>query len=103
MQPLSGARYLDVEQTLGWQFNGNIGALPLAASGSRSVDDSLWDGIIGVRGRASFGANREWFVPYYVDIGTGQSDFTWQRHHRDRLSVQLGRHYCRLALSGLRI
>ena len=78
MQLLAGARYLDLEQTLGWQFNGNIGALPLAASGSRSVDDSLWDGIIGVRGRASFGANREWFVPYYVDIGTGQSDFTWQ-------------------------
>ena len=25
-----------------------------------------------------FGPNREWFVPYYADIGTGQSDFTWQ-------------------------
>jgi len=38
----------------------------------------MWDGIIGVKGRASFGANREWFVPYYLDVGTGQSDFTWQ-------------------------
>ena len=78
MQTLFGARYLDVEQTLGWQFNGNLGALPLAASGSSKVDDSFWDAIIGIKGRASFGANREWFVPYYVDIGTGQSDFTWQ-------------------------
>ena len=71
MQLLAGARLLDLEQKLNWQFNGNIGALPLAASGSSTVDDSLWDGIIGVKGRASFGANREWFVPYYLDIGTG--------------------------------
>jgi len=78
MQLLAGTRLIDVEQKLGWQFNGNIGALPLAAAGSSSVDESYWDGIIGVKGRLSFGANREWFVPYYVDIGTGQSDFTWQ-------------------------
>jgi hypothetical protein len=78
MQTLAGARLLDVEQKLGWQFNGNVGALPLAASGSSAVSESMWDGIIGVKGRVSFGANREWFVPYYVDIGTGQSDFTWQ-------------------------
>jgi hypothetical protein len=31
-----------------------------------------------VRGRLAFGTNREWFVPYYVDVGTGNSDFTWQ-------------------------
>ena len=78
MQLLAGTRYLDVEETLGWQFNGNLGALPVAASGSSRVDESFWDAIIGVKGRASFGANREWFVPYYVDIGAGQSDFTWQ-------------------------
>jgi hypothetical protein len=78
MQVLAGTRLIDLEQKLGWQFNGNIGALPLAAAGSSSVNEQVWDGIIGVKGRASFGANREWFVPYYLDIGTGQSDFTWQ-------------------------
>ena len=78
MQLLAGTRYLDLEETLGWQFTGNIGALPLAASGSSRVDESFWDAIIGVKGRVSFGANREWFIPYYIDIGTGQSDFTWQ-------------------------
>ena len=26
----------------------------------------------------NFGANREWFVPYYLDVGTGQSELTWQ-------------------------
>ena len=78
MQVLAGARLIDLEEKLNWQFNGNIGALPLAAAGSSRVSESMWDGIIGVKGRASFGANHEWFVPYYLDIGTGQSDFTWQ-------------------------
>jgi hypothetical protein len=25
-----------------------------------------------------FGDKREWFVPYYADVGTGQSERTWQ-------------------------
>ncbi|HEX4387716.1 MAG TPA: hypothetical protein VH109_03720 [Steroidobacteraceae bacterium] len=25
-----------------------------------------------------FGDQHAWFVPYYVDLGTGQSEFTWQ-------------------------
>ena len=29
-------------------------------------------------GRFAFGPQREWFVPYYVDVGTGESDLTWQ-------------------------
>lgn len=78
MQVLLGARLLDVEEKLNWQFNGNIGALPLAASGASTITESFWDGIIGVKGRLSFGDDRKWFVPYYFDIGTGQSDLTWQ-------------------------
>ena len=31
-----------------------------------------------MKGRLRFGANREWFVPYYADVGTGDSDVTWQ-------------------------
>ncbi len=78
MQLLAGARLLDLETTLGYQFTGNIGALPLAASGSSRVTESFWDGIVGVKGRLSFGDDRKWFVPYYLDVGTGQSDLTWQ-------------------------
>jgi hypothetical protein len=78
MQVLAGARLIDLEEKLNWQFNGNIGALPLAATGSSTADESFWDGVIGVKGRLLFGADRKWFVPYYLDIGTGQSDFTWQ-------------------------
>ena len=33
---------------------------------------------VGAKGRFSFGDRREWFVPYYVDVGTGQSKLTWQ-------------------------
>jgi len=31
-----------------------------------------------VRGRFSFGPDNAWFVPYYLDIGNGESDFTLQ-------------------------
>lgn len=79
LQALAGARMIDVQQTLGWDFSGNIGSLGLPArTGSKEVTATNWDAIIGVKGRASFGDERKWFVPYYLDIGTGQSKFTWQ-------------------------
>jgi hypothetical protein len=31
-----------------------------------------------MHGRARFGSELAWFVPYYVDIGTGNSKLTWQ-------------------------
>jgi hypothetical protein len=36
------------------------------------------DAIVGLRGRATFGNERSWYIPYYVDIGTGDSNLTWQ-------------------------
>jgi hypothetical protein len=79
MQVLAGARLIDLEAKLNWQFNGNIGALPpFTASGNSTASESFWDAIVGVKGKLSFGADRKWFVPYYLDIGTGESSFTWQ-------------------------
>jgi len=72
-----GARLLDVKQTLGLSFSSS-GPLGLAGNYSKEVDASLWDAIIGVKGVAYLGADKKWFVPYYADIGTGQSDLTWQ-------------------------
>jgi hypothetical protein len=72
-----GARMLDVDQTLNWSLSGN-GPIGVARAGTVTVSATNWDGIVGVRGRARFGEDRRWFVPYYVDIGTGQSDLTWQ-------------------------
>ena len=76
---LFGVRFADIRETLSWSLAGNIGSLPLPVqSGSAQVDITNWDAIIGVKGQAFFGDDKKWFVPYYLDIGTGQSKFTWQ-------------------------
>jgi hypothetical protein len=75
---LAGARMLDMKQTLSWSLNGNIGSLPVSRTGTSQQDLNNWDAIVGVKGIASFGPAREWFVPYYLDIGTGESKLTWQ-------------------------
>jgi hypothetical protein len=76
---LAGARYLDVTQTLDWSINGDISALPpVSKDGSAEVSKTFWDGIVGVKGVADLGDDHKWFIPYYLDVGTGQSDLTWQ-------------------------
>ena len=76
---LAGARMLTVEPRLTWNFNVDVGPFtgPRRA-GARTIKETNWDGIIGVKGRARFGSGNEWFLPYYLDAGTGDSDFTWQ-------------------------
>jgi hypothetical protein len=74
---LFGARMLDMKQTLVWSLVRSIPELP-TRSGEASVDGTNWDAIVGLKGRYSFGAERKWFLPYYVDVGTGQSQLTWQ-------------------------
>jgi len=76
---LAGARLLDMRQTLGYSFSADIG--PYAGpgrSGNLDVSASYWDAVVGVKGRFAFGDRRQWFVPYYADVGTGESDLTWQ-------------------------
>lgn len=75
---VAGARLLDYKQTLGWEFSADLGPLQPSRSGSSVIKLTNWDGIVGVKGRLSFGENRAWFVPYYLDVGTGDSDLTWQ-------------------------
>lgn len=72
-----GARMLNMDQTLDWSFVGT-GPAGVARAGRSEVSATNWDAIIGVRGRARFGDDRRWFVPYYGDIGSGNSKFTWQ-------------------------
>ncbi|MEI6258833.1 MAG: hypothetical protein WCR46_02875 [Deltaproteobacteria bacterium] len=41
-----------------------------------SVSGDVWDGIVGLRSEiALYG---QLYMPLYLDIGTGESDFTWQ-------------------------
>jgi hypothetical protein len=74
-----GARLLDIEQTLEWDITGNVGSIPVEGrAGTATAGVSNWDGIVGVKGRLALGADRKWFVPYYLDVGTGESKLTWQ-------------------------
>jgi len=77
---LGGARLLQMKPTLGYSITGDIGpiVLPGGRNGSKQVDESIWDGIVGVKGRYVFGEDRKWFAPFYLDVGTGQSQVTWQ-------------------------
>ena len=76
---LAGARLLDVKPTLGYSINGDLGPIALPGrSGSKQVSESLWDGVVGVKGRYTFVDERKWFVPFYLDVGTGQTKLTWQ-------------------------
>jgi len=76
---VAGTRYLDVEQTVKWDITGNVGPIPAPdRTGDTKEELTNWDAIVGVRGRIAFGAQNAWFVPYYLDVGTGDSDLTWQ-------------------------
>jgi hypothetical protein len=65
---IAGARYLDLELPLTIDIDDK----------PESVDPggSTWDGVIGMSGVTTL--NDQWYVDYYGDIGTGDSDLTWQ-------------------------
>jgi len=58
---LIGARYLYMENSLS--------TLPTRSG-------HVWDGVIGLKGQYNF--TQRWFMPFQVDIGTGDTDSTWQ-------------------------
>jgi hypothetical protein len=78
---LAGFRYLGIEAETDWQLSGSItgpgSGQSFAGSGSVSGRVDLWDGIVGIRGRVGLGDSR-WAIPYYLDVGTGDSALTWQ-------------------------
>jgi hypothetical protein len=79
MDVIAGARLFDMKQTLGWEVTGNVGSIPAPGRGGKATAElSNWDAIIGVKGRASLGESRTWFLPWYADIGAGESNLTWQ-------------------------
>jgi hypothetical protein len=76
---VAGARYLDVEQKVNWVVTGNVGSIAVPdRTGAAEAGLTNWDALIGLRGRFAFGAQNAWFVPYYLDVGAGDSDLTWQ-------------------------
>jgi hypothetical protein len=78
---LAGFRYLGIKAETDWHLSGSItGPGPgqsFAASGSTSDRVDLWDGIVGIRGSVGLGQSK-WAIPYYLDVGTGNSAITSQ-------------------------
>jgi hypothetical protein len=75
----AGTRMLDLATDINWGIDGAVDGIPVGGrTGARSNGDTNWDFIIGTKGRVRFGADNRWFVPYYLDVGAGQSDLTWQ-------------------------
>jgi len=71
---------VDSDYTLNLQLfgpRGNAGP-SFGGSGRFSGNENIVNGIIGARGRVQLG--RGFFIPYYLDIGTGDSNFTWQTY-----------------------
>jgi hypothetical protein len=77
---LFGARYLWLKGNLSWNFSlaGNRGRVDIDDSGKLSNQTHVTDAVIGVRGRWSPFEDPRWFFPYYLDIGAGDSDNTYQ-------------------------
>ena len=76
---LAGTRYLDVDQKIKWDMTRNFDDVPVAErSGEVEMGMTNWDAIVGIRGRIGLGAKKALFIPYYLDLGLGESDLTWQ-------------------------
>jgi hypothetical protein len=80
---LAGFRYLGIEASTDYSValtlvgpRGTAGP-SFGGAGRLSGRDNIWNGIIGLRGRIAI-AQTGLFVPYYFDIGTGDSNLTWQ-------------------------
>jgi hypothetical protein len=71
-----GTRYLGTRAVLDWSLASPSLLLPQSGRSERGA--YLWDAIVGVKGRYSPFAGTRWYVPYYLDVGGGDNDFTWQ-------------------------
>jgi len=76
----AGVRFGNLDTTIDWNLSAQI-TLPnsdrvFARQGTASNSRNFSDGIVGVRGRYRF--SEQWSMPYYLDVGAGSSQFTWQ-------------------------
>lgn len=65
---IAGARYLNLDTTFTFKVN--------EVKKEFDLGGSAWDGIVALNGKAQLG--EKWFLAYFADMGTGDSDFTWQ-------------------------
>jgi hypothetical protein len=78
LDALAGLRWFDVRTTTSWNISGSLGPiLPAGRTGSNESNTSLFDGIVGVKGRLALGSSG-WSAPFFADVGAGESKLTWQ-------------------------
>jgi hypothetical protein len=65
---VGGVRYMTMDVEVEARFQG--------PGVERSQSQDLLDGFVGLSGDINF--NEKWYLPYYADIGTGDSDLSWQ-------------------------
>jgi hypothetical protein len=72
---MGGARYLYMKQQVGVSVASPILGNTHAYASSSGAS---WAGIVGIKGQLDL--SEKWFMPYYLDVGTGDSDLTWQAY-----------------------
>lgn len=95
-----GARFLSIDVGLKVKASSAIGG----RSVNGSADGSVWDGIVGLNGNIKL--TDKWFLRYYGDVGTGQSDFTWQAlgmvgYRFNKVDALLGYRYMKWQFDGV--
>lgn len=69
---IAGLRYLELKASFGLGLQGRS----LGRAIESNAGGVVWDAVVGVRGRANL--TDDWFIPFHLDVGTGDSDLTWQ-------------------------
>lgn len=86
---VAGGRYNTIDLNLRYHIGESI-------SGRLSESGNVLDFIVGAQGRTDL--NDQWYINYYADIGTGDSDMTWQalaaiNYRFNKVDVTLGYSY----------
>lgn len=80
MDMIAGLRYLWMESKLDWRLSGVVNGpngRTFDRNGNAKEDGDIWNGVAGVRGHILLGQSN-WYIPFYADMGAGDSDLTWQ-------------------------
>jgi hypothetical protein len=91
-------------QAANLDITGSITSVGPAGGRYKKVSDTIEkiDGIVGVKGKLNLEGN--WSLPYYLDIGAGGSDFTWQTfsgidYKLDQMNLYAGYRYLQWELN----
>lgn len=77
----SGVRLLVLDQDVNYVLSRDITAANrstiLNRVGSLSASGTIWNGIVGIRGRLLV-PDSDFYVPFYFDVGSGGAVWSWQ-------------------------